>query len=216
MLLYILCFIIIATIVIPNLLKIKNIYWFIIQLSIVITCLVFIMLLPEILIDSFLFVGGALGIGLLLKGITIKNDFKYLLFVFSFSALSVILIAANQVYLFVINVSFSFILFISITFCFLNKTENKTSKIKGNLLTLILNLILVVVFSATFSLLISTIFPIQRVDVNEVSILGLFLYSTENLTLLLIIIAAVVVTIILISVDLISQSKQREDERWFT
>ena len=211
-----LSFVIIVFLALPNISKLKNFHWFLIKATVITFITIWIIVLPEEIHECYFYIGGSFGLGFLIKGFLTKKGSKYVFHIFAYSAFSVIFLAVDQTFLFIINMSLSYILYLGLFFYNLKinplkdveVTETKGSK-------LVINTIIVIAFASLFGFLVFSVLDGGIVDVTNIPLASLFAFHTDYLTMLTVIIIAMLLALILIITELYTQSKKRDDEQWY-
>ena len=211
-----LSFIIIVFLALPNISKLKNFHWFLIKATVITFITIWIIVLPEEIHECYFYIGGSYGLGFLIRGFLTKKGSKYVFHIFAYSAFSVIFLAVNQTFLFIINMSLSYILYLGLIIYNLRinplidveVTDSKGSK-------LVINTIIVLVFASLFGFLVFSVLDGGKIDVTNYPLASLFAFHTDYRTMLTVIIIAMFFALILILTELYTQSKKRDDEQWY-
>jgi len=212
----ILCFSNIIFLALPNISKLKNFYWVLIKAIVVSFFTVWIIILPEEIQESFFYVGGSFGLGLLIRGFQIKEGSKYVFHVFAYSAFSIIFLAVNQTLLFIINMGLSYVLYLGLFFYSLNVDPSESAEIKdGKGSKLIINTIIFLVFTSLFSFMVFSVMDGSTIDVPNIPLASLFAFHTDYRAMLIVIIIAILIALILILAEFYTQSEKRDDEQWY-
>ncbi len=211
-----LSFIIIVFLALPNISKLKNFHWFLITAIIITLTTIWIVILPEEIHESYFYIGGSFGLGFLIRGFLTKKGSKYVFHIFAYSAFSVIFLAVNQTFLFIMNMCLSYILYLVLFFSNLKINSLKDAEVtdsKGS--KFVINTIIVLAFASLFGFLVFSVLDGGRVDVTNIPLASLFAFHTDYLTMLTVIIIAMFFALILILTELYTQSKSRDDEQWY-
>ncbi len=200
----------------PNISKLKNFHWFLIQATVITFVTIWIIILPEEILECYFYIGGSFALGFLSKGFLTKKRSKYVFHIFAYSAFSIIFLAVNQILLFIINMSLSYVLFLGLFFYSLNTDSSEDVEItdsKGS--KLVINTIIVLVFASLFGFLVFSVLDEGMIAVTNPPLASLFAFNPDYRTMLLIIIFAMFIAFILILTELYTQSKKRDDEQWY-
>jgi len=200
----------------PNISKLKNIHWFLIQATVIIFVTIWVIVLPEEILECYFYIGGSFGLGFLSRGFLIKKGSKYIFHIFAYSAFSIIFLAVNQILLFIINMSLSYVLFLGLFFYSLNIDPSEDVEItdsKGS--KLVINTIIVLAFASLFGYLVFSVLDGGMIAVTITPLASLFASHPDSLTMLTIMIFAMIIAFNLILTELYTQSKKRDDEQWY-
>ncbi|MBY9001484.1 MAG: hypothetical protein KGD64_11245 [Candidatus Heimdallarchaeota archaeon] len=206
----------IVLIAFPNISKLKNLHWKLIKIAIITIVTIWIILLPSEILECYFYIGGSVGLGFLIKGYFTKKMYKYLYLIFSHAAFSLVFLAINQRINFTLNLVFSYILFLGLFFYSLNTKQIDDDKIvdsKGS--KVVINILVFSAFSTLFGFLIFSLLKEGQIHLIEISLVRLFRFQSEYLTLLIIIFVAIITAVILMMVDLFTQLKRKDDEQWY-
>ena len=211
-----LSFIIIVFLALPNISKLKNFHWFLIKTTVIIFITIWIIVLPEEIHECYFYIGGSYGLGFLIRGFLTKKGSKYVFHIFASSAFSVIFLAVNQKFLFIMNMSLSYILYLGLLFFNLNINPLKDAEVTdGRGSKFVINTIIVIAFASLFGFLVFSVLDGGRIDVTNIPLASLFAFHTEYLTMLTVIIIAMFFALILVLTELYTKSKTRDDEQWY-
>ncbi|MHA1551122.1 MAG: hypothetical protein ACTSQC_04190 [Candidatus Heimdallarchaeaceae archaeon] len=211
-----LSFIIIVFLALPNISKLKNFHWFLIKTTVIIFITIWIIVLPEEIHECYFYIGGSYGLGFLIRGFLTKKGSKYVFHIFAYSAFSVIFLAVNQKFLFIMNMSLSYILYLGLLFFNLNINPLKDAEVTdGRGSKFVINTIIVIAFASLFGFLVFSVLDGGMIDVTNNPLASLFAFHTEYLTMLTVIIIAMFFALILVLTELYTQSKTRDDEQWY-
>ena len=206
----------IVLLIFPNVSKLKNLHWVLIKFVLIIVATVWIILIPEDVLECFFYIGGSFGLGFFIKGLFTKKMYNCVYIYFSYIAFSLVLLTLNQVIIFAMNLAFSYIVFLGLFFYSLNIKQQKDVKIgdsKGS--KLVINILIFSLFFAIFSYLIFSLLQEGQIAIVEITLTSLFKFQSEYLTLLIVILVAIFTAAILIIADIFTQLKRKDDEQWY-
>lgn len=200
----------------PNISKLKNFHLFLIKATVITFVTIWIIVLPEEIHECYFYIGGSFGLGFLIRGFLTDKGSKYVFHIFAYSAFSVIFLAVNQTFLFILNMSLSYVLYLGLVFYNLKTdtledveiTDSKGSK-------LVINTIIVLAFASLFGFLVFSVMDGGMIEVTNIPLASLFAFHTDYRTILTVIIIAIFFAFILILTELYTQSKKRDDEQWY-
>lgn len=211
---------IILTLLIPNFLKLPRKVRIFIQSFLLLLSLVGLILFSQRIEDMYFFLGAACGIGFMLNGLILKNNYKYFSFVMFFISFSFVFLSLGKDILFLLTLIFSYALFISLTVFKLFKERpldilesSETNSIK------IIKLALIIVFGTIFGYIISIIFTDfnEIITLEEPIIVPVIKYFTFYAIDLFIILSAFFLFICAtIFIDIYLKKRiKRKEEQWY-
>lgn len=210
---------IILTLLIPNFLKLTRKTKIFIQSFLLLLSLVGLILFSQRIEDMYFFLGAACGIGFMLNGLIMKNNYKHISFIMFFISFSFVFLSLGQKSLFLLTLIFSYALFVILAVFKLFKERpldilesSETNSIK------IIKLTLIIIFVTIFGFILSISFTdFIVIEPLEETIFEHFLKYSTFITDLFIILSAFflfICTTIFIDICLKIRIKRKE-EQWY-
>ncbi|MCK4845821.1 MAG: hypothetical protein KAS95_09120, partial [Candidatus Heimdallarchaeota archaeon] len=172
--------IIILTLIIPNFLKLPRKTIILIQSFLLLLSLAGLILFSQRIEEMYFFLGAACGIGFMLNGVIMKNNYKYISFIMSFISFSFVFLSLGHKILFLVTLILSHTLFISLTvFKLLKQRPLEILESKETNSIKIIKLALIIVFGTIFGYIISIIFTdfIEIITLEELLTAPIIIHS---------------------------------------
>ena len=212
----ILCLFIVIVLVIPNIFKLKNKFWFIIQIAILILLISFVIVFSDASLDTYYFLGSFLGLGFLVKGILNSSKFSLILFLFSFISFSLIFLSIGQTIIFIICICYAYTLTMGFTVFLLYKNKSISNDFLLSKTSQLSSFIVLMVFPIISIFILLFLSQNDVIHFESISLYSLFSHNYEILALLIVFLVFFIIMITVFVIDFRSINKQRSEGSWFS
>jgi len=203
------------TILIPNILRLRKEIWLIIKSSLFLIFIAMIILFSDASLETFFFLGSYLGMGFLITGLIYNSRLSLIFFLVSFLSFSLVFLSIGQTIFFIVCVCYVYILMIGFIVFLLFKDKMKDAFLPNPKITQTSGFIILLVLPIISIYVLTFLVKKELVHFDPISLLDLFYQNYEILALLIVLLVFLLIMIIVFIIEF-RNNKQRSDEAWFT